>query len=302
MSDFISEYGEQLRAAGWRRMHARRFARVMRVRPARKVAVALVVLCVAAPAVAATVVWHPLLGEGRSSAPTSSDDPAAESQRRVLSVLRRAQQPADRGAQTRYALKFLGASVAGVRTSEIRLLHIERDGRGIVLIPVGRYGLTPAGTPQAFAERPGRREGADGLCVFAADQDHGRPAGGGFGCYNTKQLLSGHAIAGLGDRVYGLAPDGIEKVEVALQDGRILATANVEQNFFIYDGSLGRGNLRWLDEQGRIVKTIPGASDLPAPPPDPATSICDPAVPEDQCVSGLYVGPNGTQRGRPSRR
>ncbi len=157
MSDFISEYGEQLRQAGWRRLHARRFAPLMRVRPARKVAVAIVVLCVAAPAVAATVVWHPLLGDGRSSAPTSSDEPAAESQRRVLSVLRRAQQPADRGAQTRYALKFLGASVAGVRTNEIRLLHVERDGRGIVLIPVGRYGLAPAGTPPALAERLGRR-------------------------------------------------------------------------------------------------------------------------------------------------
>jgi hypothetical protein len=302
MSDFISEYGEQLRQAGWRRLHARRFAPLMRARPARKVVVALVVLCVAAPAVTATVVWHPLLGDGRSSAPTSSDAPAADSQRRVLSVLRRAQQPADRGAQTRYALKFLGASVAGVRTHDIRLLHVERDGRGIVLIPVGRYGLAPAGTPPALAERLGRREGVDGLCVFAADQDHGRPAGGGFGCYSTQQLLSGQAIAGLGDRVYGLAPDGIDKVEVALDDGRILATANVVQNFFIYDGALGRGDLRWLDDQGKIVKTIPAASDLPAPPPDRATSICDPAVPKDQCVSGLYVGPNGTQRGRPSGR
>lgn len=302
MSDFISEYGEQLRAAGWRRLHARHLSRVARVRPARKVAVALVVLCVAAPAVTATVIWHPVLGDGRAPAPTSSNAPAAESQRAVLSVLRRAQQPSDRGAQTRYALKFLGASVAGVRTGEIRLLHVEPDGRGIVLIPVGRYGLAPAGAPPVVSERLRDRAGSNGLCLFAADQDHGHLAGGGFGCYSTQQLLSGQAIAGLGDRVYGLAPDGVEKIDVALENGRILATANVEQNFFIYDGSLGRGNLRWLDERGKIVKTIPGASELPALPPDPATSICDPRVPEEKCVSGLYVGPNGIQRGRPSGR
>jgi hypothetical protein len=254
MSDFVSEYGEQLRLAAWRRLSRRRRPRLATGRPTRKVAVALLALIVAAPAVAATEAWRPLLGDGRTG-PTATDAPAAHSQRALLSVLRRPQTDADRGAQTTYALKFLGSSVADVRTTEIRLLHVEPDGRGIVLIPVGRYGLPPAGLPAKLRRAMHRPAGSDGLCVFAADQDHGHPAGGGFGCYSTRDLLAGRASAGLGHRVYGLVPDGVDRIEVALAGGTML-TAKVEQNLFIYSGSLGRGELRWLDRQGAVLKTV----------------------------------------------
>lgn len=294
MSDFISEYGEQLRQAGWRRLkRRRRLAGLATVRPTRRAAVALLALFVAAPAVAATGVWRPLLGDGTSPPPTASSAPAAASQRAILSVLRRPQQPADRGAQTRYALKFLGASVADVRTNEIRLLHVESDGRGIVLIPVGRYGLHPPGDPAI----PRRQAGSDGLCLFAADQHQGQPAGGGFGCYSTQQLVDGRASAGLGSRVYGLVPDGVEKIKISLADRT--QTLKVDENFFIYSGSLGAGEVQWLGEQGNVLRTFPGAPHLPTPP-DPAKGICDAAVPRDQCPSGRYAGPNGLQRGRPA--
>lgn len=262
MSDFITDYGERLRQAGWRRLERRR--RLPRVRglarPTRRVVVVLVALSVAAPAVTATVAWRPLLGDGRSDAPTASTQPAAQSQRALLSVLRRPQRAADRGPQTRYALQFLGTSVADVRTTEIRLLHVEPDGRGIVLIPVGRYGLLPADAPALMRER--RRAGSDGLCLFAADQDHGRPAGGGFGCYGTRELLANRAAAGLGDRAYGLVPDGVASIEV-VGDGRRI-TAEVNGNFYIYTGSLGRGELRWLDGRGEVIKSFPGAPIRPS--------------------------------------
>ena len=265
MSDFISDYGEQLRQAGWRRVNRRRrLARGVLGRPTRRVVVVLVALFVAAPAVTATVVWRPLLGDGRPDAPTASPAPAAQRQRAILSVLRRPQEPADRGPQTRYALKFLGGSVADVRTTEIRLLHVEPDGRGIVLIPVGRYGLLPPDAPAFMQER--RRAGTDGLCIFAADGANGQLAGGGFGCYGTQQLLDNRATAGLGRRVYGLVPDGVASIEVVGAGGRRL-TADVKDNFYIYTGSLGGGELRWLDERGDVVKSFPGAPFLA--PPDP---------------------------------
>ena len=300
MSDFVADYGEQLRQAAWRQLKTRRrLPRAARSRPARNICIALLALVVAAPAVATTGVWRPLLGDGGEQAPKASDEPVAETQRAVLSVLRRAQQPADRGPQTTYALQFLGGSVAGVRTNEIRLLHVATDGSGIVLIPVGRYGLMPpdmsepAGVSAALLERMRQRmrerQGSDGLCVFAADQLNGRPDGGGFACYGTEQLLQGHAAAGLGSRTYGLVPDGVEKIEI-VDGGRTTQTVDVEQNFYIYSGQLGRGDLRWLDGDGKLLKTIPGASDLLAvEPPDPARSLCDPAVARNKCLSGRYA-------------
>lgn len=297
MSDFISEYGEQLRHAGWRCLdRRRRFPRVLGLaRPTRRVVVALIALSVAAPAVTATVVWRPLLGDGRPDAPTASTAPAAERQRAILSVLRRPQEPADRGAQSRYALKFLSRSVADVRTTEIRLLHVEPDGRGIVLIPVGRYGLLPDDAPESMRER--RRTGADGLCLFAADQENGRPAGGGFGCYGTQALLANRAAAGLGDRAYGLVPDGVASIEVVGDGMRI--TADVKNNFYIYTGSTGAGEMRWLDKRGDLVKSFPGAPDLPMTPLDPPMTICDASVPAAQCRSGLWAGPDGIEDHRP---
>jgi len=130
-----------------------------------------------------------------------------------------------------------------------------------VLIPVGRYGLAPAGVPASMQERLRRRAGSDGLCLFAADQAHGRPAGGAFGCYSTQQLLHGRAIAGLGRRVYGLVPDGVDKIKITLADNTT-STVNVQQNFFIYSGSLGRGEIRWLNKHGAVLRTIAHAADL----------------------------------------
>lgn len=154
--------------------------------------------------------------------------------------------------------------------------------------------MLPPDVPPALREAMRRRSGSNGLCLFAADADHGRLAAGGFGCYGTADLLAGRAAAGLGDRVYGLVPDGVDHLEISLP-GRPPRTVAVAENFYIYTGSLGRGDIRWLDASGNVLRTIPGASDLgPGPParPDPAKSLCDPAVPRDQCPSGRYAKPS----------
>jgi hypothetical protein len=290
MSDFITDYGEQLRQAGWRRIERRR--RLLRGHLPRRLLVSLAVLAVAAPAVAQTGVWRPLLGDGRGPEPTTSSQPAAERQREILSVLRREQRPADRGAQTAYALRFLGASVSDVHTSSIRLLHVEPDGRGIVLIPVGHYNAAP-GVAAAMRPEHDRLSGPDRLCLFAADQEAGRPAGGGFGCYSTEQLLAGRAAAGLGRRTYGLVPDGVARLQRTAPDGT-RSTVEVHENVYIYDGLLGRDTVHWIGADGHVIKTLPGAEvELPpaAAEADPATSLCDPAVPANQCASGRYSSP-----------
>ena len=56
-------------------------------------------------------------------------------------------------------------------------------------------------------------------------------------------------------------PDGVVRIEVVGADGG-RTTANVKDNFYIYTGSLGDGELRWLDERGDVIKSFPGASDL----------------------------------------
>lgn len=99
---------------------------------------------------------------------------APERQRAILSVLRREQRAADRGPQTAYALGFLGVSVSDVHTTSIRLPHGEPDGHGIVLIPV----IPEHASPAMRRVLEPRLSEPDRLCLFAADQEGGRPAEG----------------------------------------------------------------------------------------------------------------------------
>lgn len=288
MSDFVTEYGKDLCRAAWRLREARGGNRFGSRRRALVVAVLLV--AVAAPATAATGVWRPLLGDGSREGPTPTSSRAPADQRALLGVLRRPQQPSDRGPQTDYALKFLTRGVGGVRVADIRLLHA---GAGaVVLIPVARFGLESAHGAQPLGAA---RTGSNGLCLFAADTQDGRADGGGFGCYTTAEISRGRATASVGSHVYGLVPDGVRTVQVKFSDGGV-SEATVDDNLFAYSapasglpGAIVR-DATWYDGAGVRVRTVPGTS-IPSPTEvDPATSLCDPAVPRDRCMSGNYAG------------
>jgi hypothetical protein len=91
-------------------------------------------------------------------------------------VLRRDAVDADRGVQSRYALRFLDPGLQGVRTESVRLVGAHDGEGGYVLVPVaGDHG------------KP------DSLCLFARDTD-----GGGLSCWTTGEILAGKAVMGMG--------------------------------------------------------------------------------------------------------
>lgn len=287
MSDFIAEYGERLRSAAWKRLHDRPTSRERRRRLA---AIAgLVGIAVAAPAVAASGVWRPLLGDETHQAPSASADDVPTEQQQLLGVLQRSQSEEDRGSRTGYALQSLTAGVAGVRTGGVRLLRQNVGGHAIVLVPVAQYGLERTGDPAPLRGASMRK---DGLCLVATDTDRGEPAGASFGCYVTDQVRAGEAVAAIGQHVYGLVPDDVDSVSVLFDEGHAVNVA-VQNNLFTYTvpaaSDARAANLQWRDRAGSTIKTIPGSG---VPSPDatyPATSLCDPAVPRDKCLSGKYA-------------
>lgn len=231
---------------------ATRYRRGHRLRLFALAAVAVALL--AGAALAATGVWTPELGNPKYGKPTVGNSVPPSDQLRVLRVLRRPQTAADRGAQTRYALRFLGPNSRGVRLAYVRLLALGAGGRGFVLVPVERYDPGPAPTPawrQAFAQKD------DALCVFAQARD-----GGGKACYSTRDVLSGRASSGsIGRETYGLVPDGVASVRLEFATGQTLVV-KVKDNFFVTGSPPERKGARhspaarvtaetWLDENER---------------------------------------------------
>jgi hypothetical protein len=215
---------------------------------------AVAVALLAGAALAATGVWAPQLGNPKYGKPTVGKSVPPSDQLRVLGVLRRPQTVADRGPQTRSALRFLGPNSRGVRLAYVRLLALRADGRGFVLVPVERYDPGPAPTAawrRAFAPKE------NALCVFAQASD-----GGGKACYSTREVLSGRASAGsVGRETYGLVPDGVAAVRLQFVKGQTFV-AKVKDNFFVADSPPERKDARhspaaavavetWLDEGGR---------------------------------------------------
>lgn len=286
MSDFIAEYGELLHDAARRRSVGGSAAGNRRKLATVGAATALLV---AAPALAATGFWRPLLGDAVHQAPTATLNSAPADQRAVLGVLRRPQTDQDRGPTTTAALQSLTATVAGVRTQDIRLLRANAGGHAIVLVPVERFGLEPAEAPKPPSPAPA---GDDGLCLVPTDTEHGQTTGAGFGCYRIGQVQSGTAIAAVGQQVYGLVPDDVDSISVRLSDGHSIDTS-VRDNLFTYalpvSAQTRATSLEWRDASDTVIKSLDGTA-VPSPhPTDPATSLCDPAVPPAKCMSGTYA-------------
>jgi hypothetical protein len=257
----MSEYLDALER-GFVGASRRLSARKRRTRRRRGACAAAIVVLIGAPALAATGVWRPKLGDDRTEGATITGQAPPAAQLKLLGVLRREQTAADRGARTREALTMVGKGVAGVRTNSIRLLAQTKQDRGIVLIPVARYQLNqpklPADAPAGLRARfePAR----NGLCVFTLDSDHGKPAGAGVACYSTQDVEQGRAQSGLGDRAAWLVPDGVASLKIEYRDGRSV-TASVHDNLALYTApSYEWLRVMWYAADGRVMK------ELKAPP------------------------------------
>jgi hypothetical protein len=174
----------------------------------------------------------------------------------MLSVLRRPQTEADRGAASQYALQFVDSpSIEGVRTDSIRLLAQSSQDRGIVLVPVTRYvprtPPLPADTPPEVRRTIERPPIENALCLYQLDID-----GGGVACRSTADVREGRAWMMLGHRSFWLVPDGVATVRSEYADHAPIETA-VHQNVGLFTAPQAE-TLRttFLDNDGKAVRTI----------------------------------------------
>jgi len=244
-------------------------ARRRRVRRRGAVCAALIVL-VTPPALAATGVWRPALGDGEGPAPEISADAPPPDQLAMLGVLRREQTEADRGVATRYALKFVDSpGMKGVRTDSIRLLAQSDEDRGVVLVPVKRYERRlPGEIPPELRKRV-ERTIDDALCVYQLDID-----GAGVACYSSEDVKQGNVWMGLGRRTFMLVPDGVASVRTEYV-GHDRIDAPVRENAVVFTrpaGLVAERRIVFLDTHGKPVHVIDREiGPTHAPPTRPAT-------------------------------
>jgi hypothetical protein len=268
-----------------RRLSSRRRRRWSR----RGITAAVVVVVTGAPALAATGVWRPPIGNGRDPAPRATAQAPPSEQLAMLGVLRRPQTDADRGAAPLYALRILsGNSIEGVRTDDIRLLAKSPRDRGLVLVPVAHYApeppSLPADTPDATRRRLMRSAIDDALCLFQLDSVDGA----GIACWSTADIREGRAWMSLGHRAAWIVPDGVATVRSDYPHAPTVE-ARVHDNLALYNepkGRFGDPTTAWLDTQGATVRTIKP----PAPPPDATTGFpaeTDPVAPAATHTGGV---------------
>jgi len=215
----------------------------------RSSALALLVALVVGSAIAAVRPWSPLLGNDHGGHPSVSQTSPGEPALRLLGVLRRAQTVADRDAQTAATLRLVGPQLHGVRVRWIRNLERDVAGMAVTLVPVETYGDVGEATLRA-------REGGF-LCVLYPSS---RPApNASLHCFSPAEIASGRAVGVARSEgvvhVFGLVPDGVASVSVALADGR-RSIADVHGNFFDVTGSASFARVlavRWRDAGGRRV-------------------------------------------------
>ena len=139
----------------------------------------------------------------------------------ALAVLRRPQTNGDRGPGVQAALTDVNNFTRGLRSDYVRVLETTRDGP-VVLVPVQRRGASAIGA----RARPAIR---DALCVYYPFTDRGS-LNTNTHCWSTEQLLAGQALAGIGAHEYGLVPDGVLSVRIAV--GARRRSVQVHRNFF----------------------------------------------------------------------
>lgn len=235
---------------------SRELSRARRRRARRRAGwcAALVVL-VTPPALAATGVWRPTLGDGKRPAPSVSAVAPPADQLAMLAVLRREQTDADRGIATRYALRFVDSpGITGVRTDSIRLLAQSPQDRGVVLVPVERYELKLPGDLPAKARKQVERTIDDALCLYQLDAVDGA----GVACFSSADVKEGRAWMMLGHRALWIVPDGVTRVRTEYS-GHEPITAPARENAVIFSAPRGRVEARrttFLDGEDRPVRVI----------------------------------------------
>jgi len=222
-----------------------------RLRVSRRSAVlALLAALVLGGAVAATTVWTPLLGTEHAGRPTVSATPPSPAALKLLGVLRRAQTPADRDAQTQTVLRLLGPQLHGVRTRYIRKLEADIGGAAVTLVPVESF----SEPGEAFAVP---LEGGFVCVLYPFPQG---PRGASLNCWSPSEIAGGSAIGVTRGadalHVFGLVPDGVATVTIELADGSEIAAA-VRENFFdAPESSTGFERvraIRWQAAEGAVI-------------------------------------------------
>lgn len=197
----------------------------------RPLAVGIAVVAVTGGAATASSLWLAPAGNpvyGYNPGLVSIAPPAAQME--GLAVLRRPQADRDRGPGVQAALANVNEFTVGVRSNYVRVLATTRNG-AVVLVPVERRNASAAGSPVA---QPAVE---NALCVYYPFGDLGAVSSN-IHCWSTQQLVAGQALAGIGGHEYGLAPDGVATVRVAL--GAWTKSVRVAGNFF--DVTLPRGS------------------------------------------------------------
>lgn len=191
----------------WRRPGVARLRGRAPWRAVRLPATVLAAVSLAGAAIAATAVWRPIPGQpGLGSPRTSTAAAPPEAQLAVLGVLRRQQTPADRDAETRSELTYIGNTASGVRTAYIRLLS-DRTGLGrAILVPVA----------QISQAAPSELPRTDALCLLVGDAA-GR--GAARRCFTTGELLAGRATLSLATDIFGVVPDAVAMVSIRFSNG-----------------------------------------------------------------------------------
>jgi hypothetical protein len=236
MSDFIDRFEVQLHEAAARELVPR-----ARWRPRRIALAAFAAALIAGVPAAAEVGWFPF--EGRSDAPSTTHAAPAAGVSGALGVLRRPQTDEDRGADSRFALEFVGGETYDdVQIDYVRRAQVGPGDRGVVLIPSGSHRLVPGAPPDR-----------DVVCMWRTSYSNGKAAGGGRGCYGVGQIESGHALQSLGGRFDMLVPDGVARVEITSFGGDS-QTLEPSDNVVSWDGSRP-SRVVWFDGDGKELRT-----------------------------------------------
>ncbi len=252
MTDFLERYGVQFRLAVEAGAHhdAVAAARSRLRRRWRGGLIAVVVAGIAAPALAVTQPWQPILGRPDidHGAPSISDTAVLPEQAKAIAELRRGQTAEDR--QAGRLLRSLHPGFDGVNPASIRLLR-PGSPNPVALVAVDRL--------YQRHDREGLSLFDHALCLAEAET---------VSCASTGDMLRGRFVVMSGARVYGLVPDSVANVKVSFADGRTVLGA-VEDNLFdvtapaarsdvapddpSQDASATFRSLRWLDRQGAII-------------------------------------------------
>jgi hypothetical protein len=257
MTDFLKAFEQQLVAseaqlvAGNEQAQQPRPRRGPRMTRRRVGGLAIALALVAGPAAAAVQPWQAVFGrpDSNDTPRQAAGTPVPADETSVLAVLRRPQTEDDRAtASADGLLKSVGVEYRGVRQDSVRVVAAGSS-------PVAIFTAEHIGDPTGAGS-----ELDDVVCFTTAVTGT---------CGDTKTLMAGKLMQLAGERIEGLAPDGVQAVVFHYADGSSVR-AGVTDNFFVTGAapttvvpgtattpsaevSRSPDRIQWLDAQGRVV-------------------------------------------------